>query len=1030
MLLAPTVIAPITPWSRSIRVKGQHTDANVTVFADDQPVGRARATSPDTFVPLDQGVLLNPGQKITAAQQVGSETSPKTPKTSAITVLNEPTPAVLGKVFSRASLSKCATCLWLDGVVPGADVTVTVSGAPAITVASEWTAVHVDVPRLNEGDAVVVRQARGTVVGPNVTLPPALPQPDALPIAPPQIAEPLFACERALELFDVRPGAQITVDHDGDVTDFCFGAPRGTFWLARRLEAGQRVSAKQAFPACELSAAEERRYEVTAGVPTPWFPHPVCAGDRDVEVEGLRPGAALEFLIGEGTGTIVSGEVGERPHRFNVPPLGNVKRLGVRQALCAFGPWSETAWTTLVPVGSLDQPRILEPVHACAVAVGVRGLTAGTRVYVLSKKWGHAIGNLVCLGEKFTDVLLDFALTEGDELSLELVRCGQLRSIPGTATVQPALDHLLPPDVTDPLDDAGQTITVEELVPGAFCDIEVVASENQSQGVTLVSHPVTRSRASVPVPVLAPGTLLRVRQRLCGGRSGPSNSVKIGDRRLVYKTKSAGRICQLTGVVGNAGRPARFDTTQIGLIGTDLGVPVWHQGRLYLFFGDCAGDDDDDNVMEADADPIAWTTEGPEEPAGPLLHWLMGSGGFFHRLHMDGLPPLTNFEVPTGAFSYQGRLYVFIARFKEPTSGPGERMNDSHLAVTKQLGNNPNETLEHLYSISSTRLSGWPAGRWLTHVSPTVVRCADWPGLPAQIGHGLVMFGTGLYHSSAMFLAFCSFDDAVSFPLSPWGPYTQPPCPVPHPSTWLYFVDGAPAGADGPANWRPASVLVRDNQEPTAILPGVDGLGEVSAGWHPQLCRWLTAYLAFGGPAGQIRDQIHVRAARDPWGPWSDPATVVFDPEDAEASADNLEPGHRFDGLTNEQPPPAKTNLYAPVLNPGLDAIRPLHPDRDAPLHRLDGAPAVQRAAYEGPGALRSLGRPAVSAPYAPRITPHRPAVAKAWARALARHPTEDAAEVIIHRATIIIKINHREQRSFVALCDACEAAREEAAAP
>src|SRR4051794_7347064 len=123
MLLAPTVVPPITPWSRSIRVKGQHSGASVTVFADGQQVGAAPAGSGDAFVPLDAGVVLKAGQRITAVQQVNGKKSGSTSKASAPVVLNTPTPATLGKVFSRAPLSACATCLWIEGIVPGADVT-------------------------------------------------------------------------------------------------------------------------------------------------------------------------------------------------------------------------------------------------------------------------------------------------------------------------------------------------------------------------------------------------------------------------------------------------------------------------------------------------------------------------------------------------------------------------------------------------------------------------------------------------------------------------------------------------------------------------------------------------------------------------------------------------------------------------------------------------------------------------------------------------------------------------------------------
>ncbi|MEZ4768937.1 MAG: DUF4185 domain-containing protein [Caldilineales bacterium] len=902
MLVAPTVIPPVTPWSPSIRVKGQLSGAVVAVYADGQRVGGALAASGDIFVPLDPGFVLQPGQRITASQEKDGDKSGDTAPASAVTVLNDPSPQMLGMTFSRAPLLACGTCLWLEGVVPGADVSVTVGAAPPVTVSAEWTAVHVDVARLSPTETVAVRQRRGPVVGPVTTLPAPKPQPENAIIPPPKVTEPLYQCDRMIELTDIRPGAQITVEHAGNATDFCFGSVNGTFWLARGLALGDTLVVKQEFPLCELRG-DESKYETTAAVPpTPWFLYPICSGDRDVEVGGLRPGASVQFLIGRNSGKIVPGEAGEPPHRFNLPPMGNVMQLGVRQSLCDGGPWSDTAWTSLIPVGSLDQPRIEEPVHQCGVAVGIQGLTAGTRVHVVSRFWGGSIGSIVAVGEAYTDVPLQFPLIAGDTLTPELVRCGQLRTADGSAEVQPAPEELPPPLIFEPLDDAGGTVTVDRLVPGAFCDIEQVTDPGDTFGTLIASHPATHSQhVSVPVPTLAPGLLVLARQRLCGHASRASLVVRTGDRPLDYEGGSTDRIGALTGVRGHGMRPARVDSTPFGLTGTDLGVPALHNGRVYLFFGDC----DESEQMEADADPIAWTTDAPDTPGGPYLNWLLGNGGIFHRLQVDGLPKLGNFEVPTGAFSYHGRLYVFVAREKVD-----ERMQTSHLAVTKQPGNNPNETLELVYDVASTLSKNPPppAGRWLVHASPTVVRCADWPGLPETSGDGVVLFGTSLYHDSNAYLAFFPLRyTSVSVPLGPFGPTTLVPPPIPHPSTWWYYVAGAPAAGTFPANWRPAAALPPGG--PTKLLPDFDWLGEISATWHPPLRRWLMSYLAHNR-------QIVVRSARAPWGPWSRPE-VIFDGTDPtyQATADNLIPGHQFMDLDHDWEN-RKTTVYAPYLVP------------------------------------------------------------------------------------------------------------------
>jgi Domain of unknown function (DUF4185) len=901
MLTAPVIVPPVTPWSQSLRVKNQSRGAVVSIFADGQRIGGALASLPDMFVPLDPGFVLQPGQKVTASQEKDGEHSVPAAQSSTVTVLKEPSSSLLGKIFSRAPLSECGTCLWLEGVVPGADITVIIGTASPVTVTAEWTAVHVDVPPLSPAETVVVRQSRGAVVGPNVTLPPVLPKPQGLLLPAPKVQEPLYLCDRVLELTEIRPGARITVEHNNEPIQFCFGAVRGTFWLSRLLARNDEIALTQAFPECQIQGVRERYHPSESVPPPPWFPYAVCAGDRDVELEGVRTGAAVQFLIGQGSGTIVQAEAGAPPHRFNLPPLGNVRRLGVRQSLCPAGPWSETTWTTLIPAGSLDTPLIDEPVYECGAAVGVQDLTAGTRVYVISAFWGGPIGNTVALGDTFTDVPLHFPLIKGDKLSLELVRCGQLRSIDGSVEVKPEPGALLAPLIFEPLDDAGGVITVGRLVPGAFCDIERVETPEQAIGVLLASHAVTRSEASVPVPPLPPDMLVRARQRLCARRSRPSITVKTGDRALQYVPWSTDRIGAITGARGHGMRPARFDSTQVGLDGTDLGVPVWHNNRLYLFFGDCDKSED----MEGDADPIAWVSDAPDTLGGPYLNWLLGSGGIFHRLHVDGLPQLGNFEVPTGAFSYHGRLYVFVAR--EKVDG---KMRTSHLAVTKQPGNSPNDMLELVYDVASTLTKDPPphAGRFLVHVSPTVVRCADWPGLPESTGDGLIMCGTSLYYESNIFLAFCPLRyESVSAPLGPFGPWTHVPPPIPHPSTWRYYVKGEPATAEHPANWRPASALPATG--PTKLLPDFDSVGELSVGWHPALRRWLMSYMTGG--------QIVLRMARDPRGPWSCPSVVIFDGINSvyQATADNLQPDHQFVGLQHVAED-HKTVVYAPYLIP------------------------------------------------------------------------------------------------------------------
>lgn len=896
MLVAPVVQQPLTPWSRSVRVCGQLTGATVSVYTIEAggkttAVGQAVAGGPDFLVPLNLGIELKTGQRIIARQQLRGQTSPVTPIASAITVLAKPGKAHLDSLFSRAVPAQCGTCLWLEGVIPGAQVEVSVAGASPISQTAERTGIHVDVPALPAqgmvlgGVATVTcRQVHGTDTGSWITLPPA----QALPageLAAPRVKGLLYACQKIVTFTNVVPGAELTVDHGDDSYQFCFGAPSGSLHLNRALKHGDKLRFWQSLGECEIGGQTGYASAFEHAAPTPQWPYPVCRSDREVVADGLLPGARVQFLLGKGTGRVVTGMVAEGQRRFVLPPFGNDLQLGVRQTLCDDSEtlsWSQTAWVTLGDPGSPDHPAIQEPVTACAIAVGVVRLSAGTKVRVMSSLWAGPIGEAVATGDEYTMVPLFFAATDGDRLSLQLLRCGLQRDIDGYVTVRPAPRDLKPPRLEDPSDDAGGSVTVYGLEPGAICDIEVVDPSDRKRGTVIASQPVVLRDAAVPVPSLELGWLIRCRQRLCATTSGWSQIVRVADLIPPYVVGSAHRIVALTGNRAPAGKNPRYDTTDIGLHGTDLGIPVVHKGRLFFFFGDAehgmAFEGKYPQLYDViDMDPIAWTTDGPQTPGGPWLNFLTTPEGFFRPLEVLRLPPFGNFCVPTGGFSYQGKLWLFVADNKNPADGPGQRMNDSHLAVTHEYAD-VEDGFESVADISSTDKPGWPQGRFLTHVSPTVVKCADWPGLPVKTGDGLIVFGTGLYQKSPIYLAFT---------------------PLPFRS-WYFLLKADPGKA-------PEWVAAKDMWPPGPLemIPG--NYGELSVSWIPQLRRWLAIHQGNG---------IVVRTARNPWGPWT-AETVVFNGADPvlQAAADNLEPGHQFVGLKR----PDENRLsaaYSPYLIP------------------------------------------------------------------------------------------------------------------
>ncbi len=893
MLSAPVVQWPVSPCSRKLRVSNALTGATVRLYEDGREVGKGTADRPDAFIPLDPAVTLTPGRWITARQERDGDSSPATPKAAAALVAPVPTTAMLGQIFSRTPLLKCGTCLWLEGIVPGATVRLQQGNDPPITVVSDWAAVAINVSSLSPSEPLHVSQSACGLTGPPISLPAPLEWGNEQhKIDAPSIEVPLFPCQRALTLHPL-PGSEITLDQSGQVDQFCFGSTTGIFWLGRELDRHDHLTVQQQFEHCEVRS-DPAEYRVDDGPPPgPGFPYPVCAGDAQVDLAGVITGAHIQFFLDNQAAPFHVCDAGEPPHSFNLPPLGNSTRLGVRQALCANGPWSETTFIQLTATGSPDQPWIVAPVYEGAAAVGVQGLSDGTRVRVMSRQTGwslgpHGIGN----GDETVDVMLQIPPVAGDDLYLETVQCGEFSEINHRqAHVLPVPERLPTPVLGELVDDCGGLILIKNLVPGAMVDVEQVddpAFPPSLIGTILNSAPVTREVSGVPVPPLEPGWFIRVRQRIKHLVSEPSAVARVGtgDEPLQFVPDSTARICQLTGDSDPGGRPHPFNTDQIALYGTDLGIPVEHRGRLYLFFGDCKGG----RHSSADGDPIAWTASSPE-PDGPKLHWLLNEEGYFRRLIIEGQSPLGNFEVPTGGFGYSGRQYLFIAR--DNING---KMQTSYLTVSKEPNNDPNENMLGLYKVASTLDDGAnaPAVKWLIHVSPTVVRNVDWPGLPASTGDGLLLFGTSLYQESNVYLA--------------WAPLT-PGEPPPHPSTWRYYK------ADAPGRWA-AGPTIPAGQEPTKLLdvPDPGPVAELSVTWQPRLRRWTMTHVQ---PAPQTLQAV-VRTAKFPWGPWSDPV-VIFDGVNASMHADagNLQPGKQFVHLPRaDESRGGETVPYAPYVVP------------------------------------------------------------------------------------------------------------------
>jgi Domain of unknown function (DUF4185) len=289
-----------------------------------------------------------------------------------------------------------------------------------------------------------------------------------------------------------------------------------------------------------------------------------------------------------------------------------------------------------------------------------------------------------------------------------------------------------------------------------------------------------------------------------------------GSPALVFIDGSSSKVEQ---VIGDFDKQLQQPTlnltaTRYGLMGTDLGQSVEHQGKLYFLFGD--------TLARGAPDPLGFSTSS--DPAAPLqIDFLSGAPGRFIPVQAPGVS-MGPFEVPGAGLSLNGTLYVAVLTNYTPD-------RSSYMSRLLQFN-------EEARSFSVVRdLSHRPDGHFIN----LSLRFVPEPlaGLPTAEPY-VLLFGSGDYRKSNVYLAVVP---AAGFTT---GNGTR------------YF-----AGMDGGVPlWTDADAVAA----PIVTHPVV---GELGAAFLADPGLWLLTYNS-SDPRG-----IVLRYAPQPWGPWSD-SIVIF----------------------------------------------------------------------------------------------------------------------------------------------------------
>ncbi len=259
--------------------------------------------------------------------------------------------------------------------------------------------------------------------------------------------------------------------------------------------------------------------------------------------------------------------------------------------------------------------------------------------------------------------------------------------------------------------------------------------------------------------------------------------------------------------------------TRYGLISTDLGIPFQHNDKTFILFGDSFGG------VTSDDDAIAYTTDtNPDD--GINLTFIQNLNGHYRPIQIPGIDQ-AGYEVPVEGVSLNGYMYIYHATDWNKTTQNMER------TVLARSGDN-GFSFQYIDDIST---------HYFINISIVNIDFSNWQGFPISQDQGLVLFGTGEYRKSSVYLA------------------CQKAAKIENPSE-IYFFTGL----------NNSNVPQWSDNEPEAVpLFNQEGIGELSVVYYSIFNKWIMLYNHMD-PRG-----INLRAADYPWGPWSD-VQLIFDP--------------------------------------------------------------------------------------------------------------------------------------------------------
>ena len=334
-----------------------------------------------------------------------------------------------------------------------------------------------------------------------------------------------------------------------------------------------------------------------------------------------------------------------------------------------------------------------------------------------------------------------------------------------------------------------------------------------------------------------------------------------GDKGYHPDTRTR-KVVQLTGDEDRSrGTPTpNISGTRFGIWGTDLGSSFLHNGKIYFLFGDTRRQEPDGQPDGNDLlDSVAYTADLRPSPENGI------------NLTFNANPPRVNgicqngSEVPVEGVSLNNFMYVFFATEHDDAK---YFFSQKLILAKSQDGINFGNPL---YTFSTDKF---------INVSVTNVNNGSVDDLPHSEGRGLLIWGSGHFAASDIFLAYMPADQ------------------IENPSSRRYY-----------SGTRGGKVIWSIDERDAINLTDAGCVREFSVRWNKFLGLWLMLY-GSDNPRG-----IVLQTSSKPWGPWSSPY-IIFDPFTDKGYGDFIHwPGH--DKLSDKVPVDRESEWggeYAPCL--------------------------------------------------------------------------------------------------------------------